>query len=73
MSQSHHTAIFTTVFGLIGGLGKAISQKAVLWGVTLSGMSSVATYAALSAMVGYLVKYGMDYLANRVTNRKDSE
>ena len=62
-----------TVFGLIGGLGKAISQKAVLWGVTLSGMSSVATYAALSAMVGYLVKYGMDYLANRVTNRKDGE
>ena len=65
MSQSHHTAIFTTIFGLIGGRGKAISQKAVLWGISLSGLGSVATYAALSAMVGYLVKYGMDYLTSR--------
>jgi len=73
MSQSHHTAIFTTIFGLIGGLGKAISQKAVLWGISLSGLGSVATYAALSAMVGYLVKYGMDYLTSRGGNDKGND
>ncbi|MFZ4426674.1 MAG: hypothetical protein ACOYOO_05910 [Saprospiraceae bacterium] len=73
MSQSNHTAIFTTIFGLIGGLGKAISQKAVLWGISLSGLGSVATYAALSAMVGYLVKYGMDYLTSRGGSDKGND
>jgi hypothetical protein len=51
-SQSHYTSLFTTISGLIGGLGKAITYKPMLASITLSGLSTVATYAALSAMVG---------------------
>jgi hypothetical protein len=45
----------------------------VLWGISLSGLGSVATYAALSAMVGYLVKYGMDYLTSRGGGEKGND
>jgi hypothetical protein len=65
-SQSHYTSLFTTISGLIGGLGKAITYKPMLASITLSGLSTVATYAALSAMVGYVVKYGMDRVAVRL-------
>jgi hypothetical protein len=65
-SQSHYTSLFTTISGLIGGLGKAITYKPMLASITLTGLSTVATYAALSAMVGYVVKYGMDRVAVRL-------
>ena len=65
-SQSHYTSLFTTISGLIGGLGKAITYKPMLASITLSGLSTVATYAALSAMVGYVVKSGMDRVAVRL-------
>jgi hypothetical protein len=38
----------------------------MLASITLTGLSTVATYAALSAMVGYVVKYGMDRVAVRL-------
>ena len=65
-SQSQYTSLFTTISGLIGGLGKAITYKPMLASITFSGLSTVATYAALSAMVGYVVKYGMDRVAVRL-------
>ncbi|MFN7833513.1 MAG: hypothetical protein ACK5Q2_16155 [Bacteroidota bacterium] len=65
-TQSHYTSLFTTISGLIGGLGKAITYKPMLASITLTGLSTVATYAALSAMVGYVVKYGMDRVAVRL-------
>ncbi len=64
-TQSHYTSLFTTISGLIGGLGKAITYKPLLGSIPLSGLTTVVTYAALSASVGYVVKYGMD----RVTVR----
>lgn len=57
-SQSHYTSLFTTISGLIGGLGKA--------SITVTGITTVVTYAALSATVGYVVKYGMDRVAIRL-------
>ena len=54
-SQSHYTSLFTTISGLIGGLGKA--------SITVTGITTVVTYAALSATVGYVVKYGVDRVA----------
>ena len=46
-SQSHYTSLFTTISGLIGGLGKAITYKPMLASITLSGLTTVATYAAV--------------------------
>ncbi len=64
-TQSHYTSLFTTLSGLVGGLGKAITYKPLLASVTLTGITTVVTYAALSASVGYVVKYGMDQVAVR--------
>jgi hypothetical protein len=38
-SQSHYTSLFTTISGLIGGLGKAITYKPMLASITFSGLS----------------------------------
>ena len=62
-SQSHYTSLFTTISGLIGGLGKAITYKPILASITVTGITTVVTYAALSATVGYVVKYGVDRVA----------
>ena len=64
-TQSHYTSLFTTLSGLVGGLGKAITYKPLLASVTLTGITTVVTYAALSASVGYVVKFGMDQVAVR--------
>ena len=64
-TQSHYTSLFTTLSGLVGGLGKALTYKPLLASVTLTGITTVVTYAALSASVGYVVKYGMDQVAVR--------
>ena len=65
-SQSHYTSLFTTISGLIGGLGKAITSTPILASITVTGITTGVTYAALSATVGYVVKYGMDRVAIRL-------
>jgi len=79
-SQSHYTSLFTTISGLIGGLGKAITYKPGKASITVTGITTVVTYAALSATVGYVVKYGMDRVAIRLRrysledkNKKEGE
>ena len=52
-SQSHYTSLFTTISGLIGGLGKAITYKPILASITVTGITTV----------GYVVKYGVDRVA----------
>jgi hypothetical protein len=48
--QHHtHTALFATAYGVVGGLGKAISAKPLLLAIMLPGLSTVIIYAAASA------------------------
>ena len=56
MPHHSHTSIFTTVSGVVGGVGKAITAKPLLMAVTLPGVSTVVLYAAASAAAGYVVK-----------------
>jgi hypothetical protein len=60
MSQNIETSIITTVSGICGGVGKAITSKPILLDITLSGTFEVALYAAVSALVGYGVKLCID-------------
>ena len=60
MQQSTHTALFTTVSGVVGGVGKAITAKPLLLAITIPGLSTVVIYAAASAAAGYLVNKIMD-------------
>lgn len=63
MSQNQENSTVPTLFGLMGGLGKALSSHLVLMDITLQGVTDVIVYAAISAVVGYGVKKGIDSLA----------
>ncbi|MFH0895395.1 MAG: hypothetical protein V2A54_13245 [Bacteroidota bacterium] len=58
MTQNEQNSIVTTASGVFGGVGRAVSAN--LTGVSLDGMLEVAIYAAISAIVGYGVKLGID-------------
>ena len=77
MSQEAHTAIFTTISGVIGGITKAVSAKPLLLAITFGGLSTVVIYAAASAAAGYVVKKLLDRLSNEVSkhfeNSKNSD
>ena len=66
MPHHSHTSIFTTVSGVVGGVGKAITAKPLLMAVTLPGLSTVVLYAAASAAAGYVVKKVLDNISSRL-------
>ena len=53
MQHHTHTALFTTVSGVVGGVGKAISAKPLLLAITLPGLTTVIIYASASAVAGH--------------------
>ncbi|MCF8284649.1 MAG: hypothetical protein K9I48_06700 [Sphingobacteriales bacterium] len=65
MQHHTHTALFTTVSGVVGGVGKAISAKPLLLAITVPGLSTVIIYAAASAATGYVVKKILDSISVR--------
>jgi hypothetical protein len=76
MQHHTHTALFTTVSGVVGGVGKAISAKPLLLAITLPGLTTVIIYAAASAAAGYVVKKIMDAASrklNQIFNEKSSD
>jgi hypothetical protein len=66
MPHHSHTAIFTTVSGVVGGVGKAVIAKPLLLAITLPGLTTVALYAAASATAGYVVKKVLDNLSAKL-------
>jgi hypothetical protein len=60
------TSLFTTVSGVVGGVGKAISAKPLLLVITLPGLSTVIIYAAASAAAGYVVKRILDAASKKL-------
>jgi hypothetical protein len=66
MSHPTHTALFTTVSGVVGGVGKAITAKPLLLAITLPGLSTVVIYAAASAAAGYVVKRILDAASKKL-------
>jgi|688.fasta_scaffold33644_5 hypothetical protein len=68
MQHSTHTALFTTVSGVVGGVGKAITAKLLLLAITILSLSTVIIYAATSAAAGYAINKIMD-IGSRKFNR----
>jgi hypothetical protein len=66
MTHHSHTAIFTTVSGVVGGVGKAVTAKPLLLAITLPGLTTVVLYAAASATAGYVVKKVLDNLSAKL-------
>ena len=70
MSSNHENSLIVTTSGLCGGLSKAITSHLVLASITFQGIVEVAFYAAVSAIVGYAVKKGIDGLTKIIKNYK---
>lgn len=66
MQHPTHTALFTTVSGVVGGVGKAITAKPLLLAITFHGLTTVIIYAAASAAAGYVVKKIMDAASRKL-------
>jgi hypothetical protein len=62
MHQNNLTSIITTASGLFGGTARALTNDITLASVTPNGIAEVILYAAISALTGYAVKLGVDYL-----------
>lgn len=63
ISLLHNTSVWTIASGTVGGVYKTIAQPTILLNtVTIDGSISVATYAFLSAAIGYCTKKGLDFL-----------
>jgi hypothetical protein len=56
MQHHTHTALFTTVSRVVGGIGKAISAKPLLLAIKLPSLTSVIIYASASAVSEHVVK-----------------
>ncbi len=67
MQHHTHTALFTTVSGVVGCVGKAIFAKPLLLAITLPGLTTVIIYASASAVAGYVVKKLLDAASRKLT------
>lgn len=66
---SHPSNGFITILsGIAGGLSKAYFLSIVLIQVDFSTILSVIAYAALSAVVGYVVKILLDIIRKTIQN-----
>ncbi len=54
MQHHTHTALFTTVSGVVAG--KTTSTKPLLVAIKLQGPTTVIIYASAAAVAGYVVK-----------------
>jgi hypothetical protein len=60
-----HRSFVITFSGLFGGMTKAISSGFIFCSISLPHVIEIAVYAAISALVGYMVKLGIDALRQR--------
>ena len=76
MQHHTHTALFTTVSGVVGGVGKAISAKPLVLAITLPWLTTVIIYASASAVAGYVVNKLLDAASRKLTqffNQKSTD
>lgn len=70
MAQNQINSVVATTSGICGGVGKALSANLILLNITFQSILEVAVYAAVSALVGYGVKKGIDHLVTYFKQRK---
>ncbi len=67
MSQPSHSSLFTAVSCLVGGVGKAVTAKPLLFAITLTGLN-IVLYAANSDNAGYVINKILDNLSEYRNN-----
>lgn len=68
MLQLSSNSLITVLFGVFGGLRKAYQLSFVLIQINPTSILSVIAYAALSAVVGYFVKIGLDCIRKAISH-----
>jgi len=69
MIKNNLNLIISTGSGLFGGMAKVFAAGMIQTGISLNQTIEVAFYAAVSALVGYGVKVGIDRFRNRKHNQ----
>jgi len=70
MSPNHENSFIVTFSSVCGGVSKTLTSHLLLANITFPGVIEVAFYAAISAIVGYGVKKGIDRLVTYFKKRK---
>jgi hypothetical protein len=70
MAHNQITSLIVTASGVFGGVSKAISSHFVLVNISFHGTVELAFYAAVSAVVAYGVKEGIDCMVKRLKRPK---
>ena len=70
MIQGQAKSFIATASGVFGGVGKALSTHLVLASITFQGTVDIVYYAAISALVGYGIKEGIDFVRERTKKGK---
>ena len=68
MHQHTHTALFTTLSAVVGGVAKVVTEKPMMDSVSIHGLITVIIYASASAAAGYIVKKVLDIFSNNIYN-----
>lgn len=68
--ESFQNSVITTSSGVVGGVTKAIASGFTLNSISIMQMLDVSIYAAVSAIVGYTVKYIIDSIRKRRKERR---
>ena len=71
--QSISNSLVATSSGMIGGVSKALTSKFTLSTITFSQIFEVTIYAGISALVGYLVKLGIDTLRKKYFTKPNNK
>jgi len=66
MPFSSFNSIIATSSGMIGGVTKAVSSGFTYSDFAVPQIAEVSFYAAVSAIVGYLVKLSIDQLIKKI-------
>lgn len=68
-SLLQNTSVWTIASGTVGGVYKSLNQHSILLNsLSIDGSVSVASYAFLSATVGYCTKKALDHLFKKFKN-----
>jgi len=65
-----HRSFVITFSGLFGGMTKAITSGFIFCSISFPHIIEIAVYAAVSALVGYTVKLGIDTLRQKYSQYK---
>ena len=70
MPQHQVSTLIVTTSAICGGMSQMVTSPCPLAAITLTNVSEVALYAAISALVGYGVKMGIDKIKRMIRGKR---